>query len=288
MYSAGQAEEIVGRALRGRRDGVVVGTKFHWAMGPDPNQRGASRRWIMQACEDSLRRLQTDHIDLYQIHRLDSDTDIDETLGALTDLVRDGKVRYLGSSTFPPSEIVGAQWVAQRRQRERFVCEQPPYSMLARGVEAEVLPVCERYAMGVITWSPLAAGWLSGRWREGAREIESVRGRKVPERYDLSVPDNRRKLAAVDALGQIADEAGLPLLEMAIAFVLNHPAVTSAIIGPRTFAHLTDLLGAEEVRLDQATLDRIDEIVAPGTNFGWTDAGYTPAAVAEPWRRRRR
>jgi aryl-alcohol dehydrogenase-like predicted oxidoreductase len=288
MYSAGEAEEIVGRAIRGRRDEVVVGTKFRWAMGPGPNQQGASRRWIMKACEDSLRRLQTDHIDLYQIHRVDTDTDIDETLGALTDLVRAGKVRYIGSSTFPPSEIVRAQWVAERRHRERLVCEQPPYSMLVRGAEAEVLPTCERFGMGVITWSPLAAGWLSGRWRKGAREIESVRGRKVPDRYDLSVPHNQRKLGAVDALGQIADEAGLPLLQMAIAFVLNHPAVTSAIIGPRTIEHFADQIGAEQIRLDQSTLDRIDEIVTPGTNFSWTDAGYTPPAIAETWRRRRR
>jgi aryl-alcohol dehydrogenase-like predicted oxidoreductase len=287
MYSTGEAEEIVGRAVGDRRNDVVLGTKFHWPMGSQPNQRGASKRWIIRACEDSLRRLQTDHIDLYQIHRPAPDTDIDETLGALSDLIHAGKVRYIGTSTFPPSAIVDAQWVAERRHRERFVCEQPPYSMLVRGIEADVLPTCERFGLGAITWSPLAAGWLSGRWRKGVREIESVRGKKVPERYDLSAPDNQRKLDAVDALATVADEAGLPLLHMAIAFVLNHPVVTSAIIGPRTMEHFKGQIGAEQVRLDQATLDRIDEIVTPGTNFNWTDAGYTPPSIAEPWRRRR-
>src|SRR4051812_23662421 len=160
VYSAGESEEIVGKALKGRRDDVVLATKFHAPMGDDPNMKGNSRRWIVREVENSLRRLQTDWIDLYQVHRPDPSADIDETLGALSDLVHQGKVRYLGSSTFPAEAIVEAQWVAERRGRERFVCEQPPYSILARGIEAAVLPAVRRYGMGAIVWSPLAGGWL--------------------------------------------------------------------------------------------------------------------------------
>jgi aryl-alcohol dehydrogenase-like predicted oxidoreductase len=287
VYSRGESEEIVGKALKGRRDDVVLATKVHGTMGEDPNRRGNSRRWIVQECEASLRRLGTDWIDLYQIHRWDSGTDHDETLGALTDLVRVGKVRYIGSSTYPPSEIVAAQWTAERRGRERFVCEQPPYSLLVRGVEAEVLPVCRAHGMGVIPWSPLAGGWLSGRWRKGQEPPQSTRAGRIPERYDLSRPDNQRKLDAADALAALADEAGLPLVHMAIAFVIGHPAVTAAIIGPRTMEQLESHLGAADVRLDAALLDRIDEIVPPGTNFTLADAGWTPPALADAALRRR-
>jgi aryl-alcohol dehydrogenase-like predicted oxidoreductase len=287
VYSRGESEEIVGKALKGRRDDVVIATKVHGTMGEDPNRRGNSRRWIVQECEASLRRLGTDWIDLYQIHRWDSGTDHDETLGALTDLVRVGKVRYIGSSTYPPSEIVAAQWTAERRGRERFVCEQPPYSLLVRGVEAEVLPVCRAHGMGVIPWSPLAGGWLSGRWRKGQEPPQSTRAGRIPERYDLSRPDNQRKLDAADALAALADEAGLPLVHMAIAFVIGHPAVTAAIIGPRTMEQLESHLGAADVRLDAALLDRIDEIVPPGTNFTLADAGWTPPALADAALRRR-
>ena len=221
VYSAGESEEIVGKAIAGRRDEVVLATKFYAPMGTRPNQSGGSRYWIMKECEASLRRLGTDHIDLYQVHRHDARVDIDETLGALTDLVRQGKVRYLGSSTFPASAIVEAQWTADRRQRERFVCEQPPYSILVRGIEAEVLPICQKYGMGVIPWSPLAGGWLSGAWRIGAPDLTSRRARRSPERYDLNKPENQVKLKAADELGGLADEAGIPLVDLAIAWVLN-------------------------------------------------------------------
>jgi aryl-alcohol dehydrogenase-like predicted oxidoreductase len=287
VYARGESEEIVGKALEGRRDGVVLATKVHGSMGDDPNERGNSRRWIVRECEASLRRLRTDWIDLYQIHRWDHHTDHDETLGALTDLVRAGKVRYLGSSTYPPGEIVAAQWVAEKRGRERFVCEQPPYSMLARGVEAEVLPLCLQYGMGAITWGPLAGGWLTGRWRKGQEAPSSTRAERLPHRYDLSLPANQRKLDATEALAQLADESGLSLIQLAIAFVLNHPAVTAAIIGPRTMEQLESQLGAADVTLDQALLDRIDEIVPPGTNFSFADAGWTPPAVEDPALRRR-
>ena len=284
VYSRGESEEIVGKALAGgRRDDVILATKVHGTMGDDPNQFGNSRRWIVREVEASLRRLNTDWIDLYQIHRPEADTDIDETLGALTVLVRQGKVRHIGSSTFPPSRIVEAQWVARERNRERFVCEQPPYSMLVRAVENDVLPTCRRHGMGVIPWSPLAGGWLSGRWRKGAQAPGSMRADRIPARYDLSIPANQRKLEAVEALAQVADEAGLTLIQLAIAFVVNHPAVTAAIIGPRTMEHLESQLAAADVRLDAALLDRIDEIVPPGTNVnpddgGWQNPDLEPAA----------
>jgi aryl-alcohol dehydrogenase-like predicted oxidoreductase len=287
VYSGGESEEILAKALVGRRDDVVLATKVFNPMGKGRNQRGSSRRWIIEACEHSLRRLGTDHIDLYQMHRPDPLTDVDETLGALSDLVHQGKVRYLGSSTFQASDIVEAQWVAERRGRERFVCEQPPYSMLARGIEAEVLTTCERHGMGVITWSPLAGGWLSGRWRAGSTDVASTRAARLPARYDLSLPGNQRKLAAADALAELADEAGMSLIHLAIAFTLRHPAVTSAIIGPRTAEHLASQLGAADVELSADVLDRIDAIVPPGTNFSWADAGYVPPGIADAGRRRR-
>ena len=284
VYAQGESEEIVGRALAGgRRDRVVLATKLHGQMGDDPNAQGNSRRWITRECEASLRRLQTDWIDLYQIHRPDPSCDIEETLGALTDLVRAGKVRYFGSSTFLPSQIVEAQWVAERRGRDRFVCEQPPYSLLVRGVEAEVLPVCQRYGMGVIPWSPLAGGFLSGAYRRGRGAPPGTRA----ARQDLTLPVNQRKLEAVEALSQLADEVGISLIHLAIAFVLQHPAVTAAIIGPRTMEHLESQLGAAEVTLDQATLDHIDDIVPPGTNVNPADAGWTVPEVSDSRLRRR-
>ena len=287
VYSRGESEEIVGKALAGgRRDNVVLATKVHGSMGDDPNEFGNTRRWIVREVENSLRRLKTDWIDLYQIHRPEDDTDVDETLGALTDLVRAGKVRYIGSSTFPASQIVEAQWAAERRGRERFVSEQPPYSMLIRGVEYDVLPTCRRYGIGVIPWSPLAGGWLSGKWRKGADDLTSRRSAMLPRRYDLSIPGNQRKLEAADALGRLADEAGMSLIEMAIAFVIRHPAVTAAIIGPRTMEHLESQLSAADVELSDELLDRIDAIVPPGTNVNPADTGYdNPALRPEALRR---
>jgi aryl-alcohol dehydrogenase-like predicted oxidoreductase len=289
VYSAGESEEIVGKALAGgRRDGVVLATKAHGQMGDDVNERGSSRRWLIRECENSLRRLGTDYIDLYQIHRPDPDTDVDETLSALTDLTRAGKIRYAGSSTFPASQIVEAQWTAQRRGRERFVSEQPPYSMLVRGVEAEVLPACQRYGMGVIPWSPLAGGWLSGRYRSSGNVPTSRRAERIPLRYDMTLPGNQAKLAAAESLAELAEEAGLSLIHLALAFVIRHPAVTSAIIGPRTMEHLDSQLGAADFVLSVAVLDRIDEIVPPGTNLNPADGGYLPPSLVDPALRRRR
>jgi aryl-alcohol dehydrogenase-like predicted oxidoreductase len=287
VYSRGESEEIVGKALAGgRRDGVVLATKVHGEMGDDPNERGNSRRWIIREVENSLRRLKTDWIDLYQIHRPESDTDIEETLSALTDLVRAGKVRYIGSSTFPPSQIVEAQWVSRDRGLERFATEQPPYSLLARGIESDVLPTCLRHGIGVIPWSPLAGGWLSGRYRKDAALPTSSRATRIPQRFDQAVPANQRKLDAADALGELAEQAGLSLIELAIAWVINHPAVTSAIIGPRTIEHLESQLPAAQLTLDGAVLDRIDEIVPPGLTINAADDGFANPALAASARRR--
>jgi aryl-alcohol dehydrogenase-like predicted oxidoreductase len=290
IYSAGESEVIVGKALAGgRRDDVILASKVHMPMGDDANQRGNSRRWIITEVENSLRRLQTDWIDIYQIHRPDYETDIDETLGALSDLVHQGKIGYIGHSTVPASEIVEYQWTAQDRGRERFRCEQPPYSILTRAIEQDVLPTCERYGMGVIPYSPLSGGWLSGRYRKDT-EIQgptsSMRQQRLPNRYDLSLPANQRKLEAAEALAQLADDAGMSLVEMAIAFVIRHPAVTAAIIGPRTMDHLESQLTAADVTLTDDVLDRIDEINPPGVTINHEDNGWTQPALRPALRRR--
>jgi aryl-alcohol dehydrogenase-like predicted oxidoreductase len=289
VYSRGESEEIVGKALAdGRRESVVLATKVHGTMGEDPNEFGNSRRWIVKEVEASLRRLKTDWIDLYQIHRPEPDTDIDETLSALGDLVAAGKVRYIGSSTFQAHQIVQAQWVADKRGRERFVCEQPPYSMLVRRIEADVLPVCREYGMGVIPWSPLAGGWLSGRYRkDGDSPGASRRAQMIPQRYDMSIPANQAKLEAAQALGDLADAHGISLIEMALAFVTTHPAVTAAIIGPRTMEQLESQLPALERTLSAEVLDAIDEIVPPGATINPSDTGWDPPWVTDSSLRRR-
>jgi len=287
VYARGESEEIVGKALAGgRRDDVVLATKFHGSMGEDPNEAGNSRRWIFREVEASLKRLQTDWIDLYQVHRWDPWTDHEETLGALTDLVAQGKVRYVGSSTYPAAQIVNAQWVARERGLARFVCEQPPYSLLARQIEADVLPTCIEQRMGAIVWSPLAGGWLSGSWRKDSGELASRRSAMIPDRYDLSIPANQAKLEAAEALAQLAEETGVSLIHMALAFAIRHPGVTAAIIGPRTMEHLESQLGAADIELDTATLDRIDEIVPPGTTVNPVDAGWSNPALETEARRR--
>ena len=285
VYSAGESEEIVGKALKDRRDDVVLATKFSSPMGEDPNRRGVSRRWIIAEVENSLRRLGTDWIDLYQLHRPDPETDIDETLGALTDLVQQGKVRYIGSSSCSAGEIVEAQWAARDRRLERFRTEQPPYSLLVRGVELDVLPTARRHGMGILTYSPLSGGWLSGSWSADSAPTSPAR-QWVTARFDMSLSENQRKLEAVQQLAKVADEAGVSLIELAIAFVVNHPAVTSAIIGPRTMEQLESQLPAAEAELDAATLDRIDEIVQPGVNLNPADTSYGGHVLTPGFRRR--
>jgi aryl-alcohol dehydrogenase-like predicted oxidoreductase len=292
VYSAGQSEEIVGKALSGHRDEVVLATKVHGGMGKGPNERGNSRLWIMREVESSLRRLQTDHIDLYQIHRPDPDTEIEETLGALTDLVRQGKVRYVGCSTFPAWTIVNAHWISERRGLVRFACEQPPYSIFVRHIEMDVLPVCHNWGMGVIVWSPLAGGWLTGKYRrgqeapEGSRAVRfRQRGSPVARRFDTSLPGNQRKLDLVEQLAAVAKRADLSLTHFAMAFSLAHPVVTSAIIGPRTPDQLKELLAGADTHLDSETLDAIDQLVAPGTTVEDFDRGWSPPWMAPEARR---
>ncbi|HZX56814.1 MAG TPA: aldo/keto reductase [Ilumatobacteraceae bacterium] len=285
VYSAGESEEIVGKALKGRRDQVVLATKVGVAMDKDPNHRGGSRRWIIQELENSLRRLDTDYIDLYQLHRPDPHTDIDETLSALSDLIQQGKVRYIGSSSFNAGQIVDAQWTAVERQIQRFGTEQPPYSLLVRGIELDVLPTAQRHGMGIVTYSPLAGGWLSGSWNADSSPSSPARQR-LAKRFDMSLPENQRKLEAVQQLAEVANNAGVSMIELAIAFVINHPGVTSAIIGPRTMEQLDSQLPAGDVALDAATLDRIDAIVNPGVNLNPADTSYGEQVLQPALRRR--
>jgi len=292
-YSAGESEEILGQALAGgRRESVVLAVKFGVPFADDdPNHRGASRRWITEAVEGSLRRLQTDWIDLYQVGVPDPGTDIDETLGALSDLVLAGKIRSFGASKVPASQIVEAQWTAERRGHGRFRTEQPPYSLLTRAIEYDLLPACLRHGMGVMAYSPLAGGWLSGRYRKG-QEVSgpgsAARAQRFPGAYDAANPANAAKFDAADALGALADEAGLTLIQMAVAFVIRHPAVTSAIIGPRTMEHLDGYLAADGIELSADVLDRIDQIVPPGVTINVADNMWNVGtrALEAPFRRR--
>ena len=281
FYSHGESEEIVGKALKGRRDDVVLATKVHLPMSDDPNHRGNSRRWIIAEVENSLRRLGTDYIDLYQIHRPDPETDVEDTLAALTYLINSGKVRAIGSSTMPAAEIVQAQWVAERRGLERFRAEQPPYSILNRGIERDVLPVAQQYGMGTLVWSPLAGGLLTGRYRKG-QENDTHRAQ-----FGMEHLRDEQRLDVVEQLIPVAQDAGVPLNHLAMAFTIAHPGVTSAIIGPRTMEHLDSALAGAEVVLSDETLDRIDAIVPPGTDVGRLDMAYDPPAIQQPLLRRR-
>ena len=288
VYSGGASEEIVGKALEGKRDDVFLATKFFMPMNEDdPNQRGGSRRWIMRAVEDSLRRLNTDYIDLYQVHRPSPDTDVEETLGALTDLVRRGKVRYIGSSSYSGSQIVEAQCASRDRNLERFVTEQPPYSIVVRGIEEDVLPTVQRHGMGTLTYSPLGGGWLSGRWRKGAASAPTSSARPSA-RFDMTSPANQRKLDIVEELARLAEQSGMTLIELAIAFVINHPGVTAAIVGPRTMEQLESYLPAADITLASDVLDRIDKIAAPGVTVNPDDNSYGAHELTAQARRRTR
>ncbi|MEU3182971.1 aldo/keto reductase [Streptomyces sp. NPDC006923] len=286
MYGDGESEEMVGKAIAGRRDDIVLATKATMPMGEERNHRGSSRRWLVTALDNSLRRLGVDHIDLYQIHRWDPSTSDEETLSALTDLQRAGKIRYFGSSTFPAYRLVQAQWAAREHHLSRYVTEQPSYSILQRGIETHVLPVAEEYGLGVLAWSPLASGWLSGAIRAG-REITTSRSTFMPERFDTAVPANRARLDAVERLAGVADEAGLTMIQLALGFVTAHPAVTGAIIGPRTPDHLRSQLAAADTVLSADVLDAIDAIVAPGTDLAAHEKHDTPPALLDPSLRRR-
>jgi aryl-alcohol dehydrogenase (NADP+) len=283
VYAFGESEEIVGAALKGRREDVVLATKFHNQMGPDMNQRGNSRRWINRAVDDSLRRLHTDWIDLYQVHRPDPQTDIAETVGALSDLVRAGKIRYWGTSAFPAADLVEAVWAADTIGGIAPHCEQPPYSILCRGIERDVLAVCQRHRMGVLTWSPLSGGWLTGKYRRDEPTPAGSRGDVSVDHFDHRNPI---KFDAIEQLAAVAADAGVSLTHLALAWNVEHPAVTATLIGPRTEEQIDDLLGAADVRLDRETLDRIDAIVAPGIDLNPADRGWDPPSL-EPAARRR-
>ena len=286
MYSQGESEQLVGRAIAGRRDDVVLATKAALPMGEDPNHRGSSRRWLVTELDNSLRRLGVDHVDLYQIHRWDPATSDEETLSALTDLQRAGKIRYFGSSTFPAYRIVQAQWAARENHLGRYVTEQPSYSMLQRGIETHVLPVTQEYGLGVLVWSPLASGWLTGAVRAG-QPVTTHRSAVRPERFDLSIAANQARMDAVEQLAKVADSAGLTMIQLALGFVTAHPGVTSAIIGPRTLDHLHSQLAAADTVLPPDVLDAIDEIVAPGVDLAPDEKIDTPPALLDPSLRRR-
>ena len=276
----GESEVAVGKALKGRRDSVVLATKFSRPIGDDPNHQGASRRWIMTAVENSLRRLQTDYIDLYQVHRPDPSTDIEETLSALSDLIHSGKVRAVGTSAMPASDIIEAQWVAERRGLERFRTDQPPYSILSRSIEREVLPIAQRYGMGILVWGPLGQGMLTGRVRKGQQT-------DLRRAHIFRHLNDERRIDAVEQVIPLAAKAGLPMTHLALAFAITHPGVTSAIIGPHTMEQLDDLLAGADVTLTDDVLDQIDEIVPPGTDVGTLDQAYLPQALLNSSLRRR-
>jgi aryl-alcohol dehydrogenase-like predicted oxidoreductase len=286
MYGNGQSEEMVGRAVAGRRDDIVLATKVWAPMGEDPNRRGGSRRWLVTELDNSLRRLDVDHVDLYQVHRWDPTTSDEETLSALTDLQQAGKIRYFGSSTFPAYRIVEAQWAARENHLRRYVTEQPGYSILQRAVERDVLPVTEQYGLGVLAWSPLAGGWLSGAVRRG-REVATNRSTLMPQRFDPAVAANRAKMDAVEQLAGVAEQAGLSMIQLALGFVTAHPGVTSAIVGPRTVEHLASQLAAADTVLPADVLDAIDAIVAPGVDLAPDEKFDTPPALLDPTLRRR-
>ncbi|MEE1758531.1 aldo/keto reductase [Streptomyces sp. SP18BB07] len=286
MYGDGESEEMVGKAIAGRRDDIVLATKAGMPMGEELNHRGGSRRWLVTALDDSLRRLGVDHVDLYQLHRWDPATDDEETLSTLTDLRRAGKIRYFGSSTFPAHRIVQAQWSAREHRLGRYVTEQPSYSLLQRGVEAHILPVAEEYGLGVLVWSPLASGWLSGAVREG-RAVATSRSAFMPDRFDMALPYNRARLAAVEQLAVVAEEAGLTLIQLALGFVTAHPAVTAALIGPRTPEHLRAQLAAADTVLSADVLDAVDAVVAPGTDLAPHEKHDAPPSLLDPSLRRR-
>ncbi|MCT9006790.1 aldo/keto reductase [Streptomyces rhizosphaerihabitans] len=286
MYGDGESEEMVGKAIAGRRDDIVLATKAAMPMGDERNHRGSSRRWLVTELDNSLRRLGVDHVDLYQIHRWDPGTSDEETLSALTDLQRAGKIRYFGSSTFPAYRLVQARWAAREHHLRPYVTEQPSYSILQRGIETHVLPVAEQYGLGVLAWSPLASGWLSGAVRAG-REITTSRSTLMPQRFDTTIPANRARLDAVEKLAEVADGAGLTMIQLALGFVTAHPAVTSALIGPRTPDHLDAQLAAADTVLPADVLDAIDAIVAPGTDLAAHEKFDTPPALLDPSLRRR-
>ena len=264
VYANGLSEQYVGKALRGKRDQVVLATKFRWGMGEGPNDEGAHRLHIRLQVEKSLRRLQTDRIDLYQLHHPDPTTPLEETMEALTELVRQGKVVYIGTSNFPAWQIVEAQWIAERRSLVRFVCEQPHYSMLDRTLEREIIPASRKYGIGIICWCPLDGGMLTGKYRKG--QPPPPDSRAIEEKWDLKSPESERCLGAVERLDALAEARGKTLSQFSLAWLLANPAVTAPIVGPRTTEQLNDNIGALGWALGPEELAAVDAIVPPGTS----------------------
>lgn len=287
VYAFGESEEMLGRLLGTRRESVVLASKVNNPMGPGPNMGGNSRRWITREVESSLRRLRTDRLDLYQLHRPDPDTDISESLEALDDLVRQGKVVSVGTSTFPADLLVEAQWAAERRNVVRPATEQPPYSIFVRGIEADVLPACQRMGIGVMVWAPLNGGWLTGKYRRGSEPPPGSRAAREPDHIDFGRPASEQKLDLAEELAKLAEQAGITPTHMALAFTLNHPAVTASIIGPRTLEQLTSQLEAADLSLDEGLLDAIDALVPPGRTINPADSGWRPPALDNAGLRRR-
>ncbi|NHN34048.1 aldo/keto reductase [Paenibacillus agricola] len=291
VYAGGVSEEIVGKALKSRREEIVLGTKVGMQMGNGINRRGNSKRWIKNALEDSLRRLQTDYVDVYQLHRPDLDTDIEETLGILTDLVKEGKIRYIGTSGFQAWQLTESQWASERWKLERFASEQPPYSILNRSIELDVLAAAQKYGLGVLVWSPLSGGLLTGKYSvgqtaEAGSRAERFKGNVLGNVVDPHRPENRVKFEKIHLLQDLANEAGLTLAHMAVAFTQAHPAVTSTIIGPRTRGQLQESLKGIELRLSTDVLDAIDKIVAPGQTLDDMERAWEPGWLAVANRRR--
>ena len=296
-YSHGESEEIVGKAIAGRRDKVVLATKFRLVAGKGRNEQGGSRYWIMKQVENSLRRLNTDHIDLYQFHRPDLATDLEETLGALSDLVTQGKVRYIGSSTMPSWYLAETQSVSRSNKIARFINETSPYSIFHRAVERETLPAVEHYRMGFTAWSPMNGGWLTGKYKADgsvpsgsrAERVQGQWGRHYPilqTRFDMTREGNRRKLELLPELERVAAEAGLSLMHMAQAFPLAHAAVTSVILGPRTVEQYKAMEAGFETVLQADTLDQIDVLIPPGVLIEEADRGYVSPWLVPEVRRR--
>jgi aryl-alcohol dehydrogenase-like predicted oxidoreductase len=283
IYGRGRNEEILGKAFRafGFRDEIVLATKVHGQMGPGPNDRGLSRRHIRAAVEASLRRLQTDTIDLYQMHRYDPTTPLDETLETLDTLTREGKIRYYGTSTFASWQMADALWRARSRDWIEPVCEQAPYNLLDRRIENDRAGFLEQAGWGVIAWSPLAGGQLTGKY--GQVSAESLPEDSRIQRNAMWRQRINRSAAEVSlAFADLAREHGLPPSQVAIAWVRSRPLVTAPIIGPRTMEQLTDLLPAAELELPESLLTALDELVPPGTavadflnNAGW-QVGHLP------------
>lgn len=264
VYNAGESERIVGRALKenGRRDQIVLATKVHGVVGEGPNERGDSRYHILRACEDSLRRLQTDRIDLYQLHRPPMTMPQDETLRAFDDLVHSGKVVYIGCSTHPAWMVMEALAVSEKYHLARYISEQPPYNLLDRRVENELVPLCQKYGLAVLPWSPLAGGVLTGRYPPGEQYADGSRATRAGPVFQERISNRGRDVAV--KVAEMAKPRGMTAAQFALLWLKDQPGVTAPIIGPRTMEHLESFLPLMDSKLDDADRPLFDALVHPG------------------------